>query len=356
MASKKFHIVLIRFSSLGDVLLQSPVMSWLKTILGKDVHITFFTSSEFVSLFDGHPVLDDLHSFDRKNKWDFYTQFKEINKRRKIDLVIDLHDTLRAKILKILFPTIPRITLDKRNISRFLFKTFKVKSFLSPDIYCERQILDLTKIFDKDYNRESLSLALKEQFNLQTSQKDQVTSTSSSFKLLEDTFNFPYICFAPSASSDLKMWPSKSFTQLALIILQKTDFKILLLGSKEDFFIDQLALEINSDRIINLRGKTQLSELPSILRYSHLLIGNDSGLAHLAETQGTPVVSLYGPTSPLLGFTPHIKKSRHISLDHLKCKPCTTTGKGKCLFAEQICMTGIGAEYVWTSIRDQLSI
>ena len=67
MASKKFHIVLIRFSSLGDVLLQSPVMSWLKTILGKDVHITFFTSSEFVSLFDGHPVLDDLHSFDRKN-------------------------------------------------------------------------------------------------------------------------------------------------------------------------------------------------------------------------------------------------------------------------------------------------
>ncbi|MBA2405339.1 MAG: hypothetical protein H0V66_11255, partial [Bdellovibrionales bacterium] len=90
------HILLIRFSSMGDVVLQTATVNWLRSLYGKSLKLSFVTSQEFVSLIDTHPGLDHVLSFNRRGgeKWnDLIKKVDTLNHDHPIDLIIDLHGT-----------------------------------------------------------------------------------------------------------------------------------------------------------------------------------------------------------------------------------------------------------------------
>jgi ADP-heptose:LPS heptosyltransferase len=345
------HILLVRFSSMGDVVLQTATVNWLRSLLGKEARFTFVTSSEFVSLLSGHPEIGQVIGYDRKKgeKWsDLVKKIDDLDEKNPIDLILDLHATLRSFRLRLSFWNIPALTVDKRRWERFFLTKIKSKSLkkiFSQKIFglepqTERIIKDFQGLFlDTRGKRRAVEF--------RKGPHQELTSLPFVSKKISDK---PFVVIAPSASFEPKRWPVDHFVQLTEKILQKTSFDVVVLAGPEDSFCKAFD-KIENSRLQNLQGKTSLKESMEYLASSKICVGNDSGMNHIAEAYGVPCLTLFGPTDPLFGFAPHGAKSRFISKE-LSCKPCSTTGKKPCHRDRLYCMEEITVEEVYSTLLD----
>lgn len=346
------HILLVRFSSMGDVVLQTATVNWLKSLMGKSLRITFVTSKEFAPLIDGHPSIQTVVAFDRRGEsWSSLKEkIRAIDEANPFDLILDLHATMRSFKLKLAFWSIPSLTVDKRRWERFFLTKLKGKFFkrligekffgLEPQAL--RILNDLEAIFGD--NR-----AVRRTKEYRHGSQGELTSLNPLpvYEIPERS-----IVIAPSASFLPKRWPILSFVELAKKLLETTDYHLVVLAGPDDHFCDAFQ-EISSPRLINLQGKTSLKESMSIISRSHLCVGNDSGMNHIAEAYGVPCLTIFGPTDPRFGFAPHGENSQYISKE-LWCKPCSTTGSSKCFRDRLYCMESISVEEVHRKIEDTL--
>ncbi len=349
------HILLVRFSSMGDVVLQTATINWLRAFFGKDLSLTFLTSEEFVSLIDHHEGVQKVIGFNRRSgeSWkDLTKKIDLLHEENPIDLILDLHATLRSFRLRCSYWTIPALTVDKRRWERFLLTKIKITAFkklFNANIFgltfqVERILNDFEAIFGD--NR-----AVRRTQEFRRGPHQELTSLE---KLEAYSVEGPYIVLAPSASFFYKRWPIQSFVTLAQTLLEKTTQKVVILAGKDDDFCQEFN-KINNPRLINLQGKTNLKESMAILSRSSLSIGNDSGMNHIAEAYGVPCVTLFGPTDPRFGFAPHGNKSVTLSKE-LYCKPCSTTGKKECYRDRHYCMEMISPQEVLSSALKILEI
>lgn len=339
------HILLVRFSSMGDVVLQTATINWLRALLGKEARFTIVTSSEFVSLVDTHPEIKNVIGYNRRKgeKWsDLIKKIDELDNKDPIDLILDLHATLRSFRLKLSYWNIPALTVDKRRWERFLLtkiKSVRIKRLFDKKIFglepqVERIIRDFESIFLD--NR-----GVRRTIEYRKGPHQEMTSLAP---LPEYPVPKPYIVIAPSASFQFKRWPVASFVELTKTLLKETNYHFVVLAGPLDTFCEVFN-EIQHERLHNLQGKTTLRESMNVLAHAKLCIGNDSGMNHIAEAYGVPCITLFGPTDPKFGFSPHGSQSRYISKD-MFCKPCSTTGKTPCYRDRHYCMEEISVEEV----------
>ena len=208
MSLKPKHIVCLRFSSLGDVLLQSSMFSMLKSQYGDQVKLTLMTAQEFAPLLKGHPHIDHVLSFSRKMKLnEIFKVFADYHKETKVDFIIDLHNTTRANLLKLRFWSIPKIAVDKRKLERKILTSVLKLKLLKPESIMERVIKDFNFLWPKKYSQESLS-----QFIFPQSEIKALSSLPASFdrsRSLETLKKYgvianDYIALIPSASHQTK--------------------------------------------------------------------------------------------------------------------------------------------------------
>lgn len=352
------HLLLVRFSSLGDVVMQTPIASWIKSQFPK-CYITFVTSYEFTSLVNQHPHIDNVIGYKRAKGLQDLKSLRQLTRSlhsdRPIDFIIDLHGTTRSFFLKLLNPEIPAMNLDKRRIERQLLTKLKIDLLKKEKTLHERTIDDYQSFFNRKYKRGELEAFINE--GNQT--LGTITSAPESFKELDFKPPFEkYIVLAPVASFEPKRWPMEKFIALAKEFLQDellSDYAIALVAGPNDDYADDfnLVVEQHEQRVVNLKGKTSLNESSRVIRYSSLLVGNDTGMGHIAESYGVPVVSIFGPTSESFGFKPHMLNSQSVSVD-LWCRPCSTTGKKKCFRSQQFCMDNVTIETVLNRVKSQL--
>lgn len=348
------HILLVRFSSMGDVVLQTATINWLRSLMGTELMISFVTASEFVSLLDAHPGVNHVISFDRRKgeKWkDLKKKITDLDDREPIDLILDLHATMRSFRLKCSFWHIPALTIDKRRWERYFLtklKSVRLKRFISEKVFglepqVERILLDFQNIFHD-------SKPIRRTVDYRKGPNQELTALKNLPR-----FNIPhdYIVIAPSASFEFKRWPINSFLELTKKLLADLPYHFFVLAGPTDDFC-RVFDEIKDQRLHNLQGKTSLAESMQILAYAKLCVGNDSGMNHIAEAYGVPCLTLFGPTDPKFGFAPHGKKSRYLSKE-MFCKPCSTTGKTACYRERQSCMEEITVTEVLASIKEMLS-
>lgn len=335
---------------MGDVVLQTATVNWLRSLFGKNLTVTFVTAREFVSLIEGHVGIDHVIGFDRrKDDWrEFISRVKE---KGPFDLILDLHATMRSFRMKFSFWGVPTITVDKRRWERFFLtkiKSVTVRRIFHGKIFgletqAERIIRDLQDIFG-DGRGVSATRSYRRGRN------EELTSLS---ELPVYPIPGKYIVLAPSASFVPKRWSIESFVSLGEKLLAETDLHIVVLAGPDDHFCEAFN-RIASPKLLNLQGKTTLRESMAILARAELSIGNDSGMNHIAEAYEVPVVTIFGPTHPLFGFAPHGKKSSYLSKD-LWCKPCSTTGKSPCYRKEHYCMDLISVDEVMMKAREALA-
>lgn len=343
------HFVFIRFSSMGDVVLQTSIFAWLKLNFPES-RITLITSSEFKDLVENHKFIDTVISYKKLRGIADVKSLWKLAREIKGDVIIDLHNTLRAKLLKLALFRLPQVTVSKRTFQRFLLVKLKINTLKNLESHHTRIINDLSFIFDTDFDLEEL-----EEFILKKTSNKDMTLTTNSVSFLEKltpVISSKYIVISPVASFQTKLWPINYYLELCNKILLDESFlnyEIVIIGGPNDLACKQFD-SIESVRIHNYQGKTSFMESSQIIAGGSLTITNDTGVAHLSESFGIGVLSFFGPTSPDFGFRPHLLKSKVLYKD-IKCSPCSATGSKACSQSSLLCMEGISTDEAYIALK-----
>ena len=300
---KKIVILNTIPDTIGDSLFLTPVFRILKKNF-PEKHLAITTTPKSAELFRNNPYLDELILFPemekiggnvsklRKAAIYFRLMFKIAKElgQKNFDLAIIPQPNF---FLAQLLPFLAGIKYSigyKYPGSVFSFLLTKAVKFFDPGSYPDRHYLesnlDLIKPLNPKFNqgdKRMLRVVTRQELN-------------DAKKLLKKyKIKGKFICFQAGAKWKRKQWPQYGFRELAEILAQKS-YKILLFGSSNEWQLNEEVKGSNKNAI-NLSGKVSLSEIAAILKLSKLLVGNDSGLIHLASSVGTRTVAIYGTTS-----------------------------------------------------------
>lgn len=307
MEDEKFIVryLVIRFSSIGDIVLTTPVVRCLKQQV-ENAEIHFLTKPANASILKSNPYVDEVHTFKTYNET--VDELREI----PFDYVIDLQKNLRSKRLinklKILDFSFPKLNWEKWLLTSFL------KIDRLPDIHIVDRYMKATRLFDVQNDGKGLDYFIS---------ADDEVDTLSAFGVEQGK----YVAYAIGGQHATKRMPKELIAQ----ICKKMDDKVVLLGGSSDV---QAAEYICSqcDNCINLCGMFALSQSASIVKQSKYVITHDTGLMHIAAAFKKNIVSVWGNTIPKFGMTPYLpgEKSRIFEVVDLKCRPCSKLGYEKC--------------------------
>ena len=336
-------ILIIRLSSMGDIILTLPVVEALKKEY-PDSEIFFLCKKKYKDLLFDHPQLDKVIEFDALgNHRGTNGLLRLINelKTLKFDLILDLHSNLRSFFIRNLVPAELKIKYNKRWLARFFmvyFKIFRIKSKHTLDCYME----SLQKLGIK-----SKSKILKFYLN----EKDKAWANKF---LSENGWNQGKILLgmAPGARWNAKKWNGEKFAEVVKLLVRRHPLDVVLFGDKNDtdtisWITEELSRKWDSNRKPKIIHVIDFSfnQVAGILQRCDVLVTNDSGLMHLASFLKVPVVAIFGPTHPSLGFSPLGQNSQVMTVNE-KCSPCSLHGKRKCHKKERYCMDRISPEEV----------
>jgi ADP-heptose:LPS heptosyltransferase len=314
------RLLVIRTSAMGDVALTVPVLRGMReqypgvelVLVTRASFKPFFTSFTGLELF--HPDLKYRH----RGVAGIFRLFNDLRHQFKIDHVIDLHDVVRSKLLRLLFRAsgVPVAVIDKGRSEKKSLITGKNKKQLKHSVerYCD---------------------VFAEAGFPVTPAKDKWIVPSAGIQIdpgfLSAMQGIKNIGVAPYAKHKLKMWPESNMIILLNLISEKYKCRIWLFGGNED--IEKLKImETKVPGSVILAGKFNLEEELFFISKLDLMIAMDSSNMHMAALTGTKVVSIWGGTDPLSGFSAWMQPdnfSIRVPVEELTCRPCTIYGKGE---------------------------
>lgn len=299
-------ILILRFSSIGDIVLTTPVIRCLKKQLPQ-AEIHFATKSSFKSILENNPYVDKLHLLE-SSTGNFIKQLQS----EKFDVVIDLHNNLRTRRIKWSLNA-KSYTFDKLNFRKWFYVNWKWK--VMPDIHIvERYLATVKKLGVKD-DQQGLDYFIPE--------KDIVPLSS-----LPQVFAAGYIAIAIGAQHATKRLPEAKLIEL----IGKISQPIILLGGKDDVPMATRLLSYFPDgrQIVNACGVYNLNQSASIVQQCTYLYTHDTGLMHIGAALAKKIVAIWGNTTPELGMYPY--KTEHVNwqIADLYCRPCSKIGYKSC--------------------------
>lgn len=314
-------ILIIRFSSIGDIVLTTPVVRCAKHQLpGAEIH--FVTRESFKSVLSENPYINKLHTF----KQDVSEIYEEL-KAEKFDLVLDLHKNLRSFRLKRKLKT--KVTsFNKINIQKFLAVNFKILKAL-PDKHIVDRYFEVLKPLGLKNDQQGLDYFINssDQINLQTL-----------FPVGEQKF----VALVVGGSYYTKKIPLNKLVE----ICEGLKLPVVLMGGKEDAEIAEQLLQ-KFPAVINACGKYNLNQSASLIQQAEWIITSDTGLMHIASAFNKKIISIWGNTIPEFGMGPYLPHSENkiLEIKNLECRPCSKLGFKKCPKDHFKCMNEIDVSF-----------
>jgi ADP-heptose:LPS heptosyltransferase len=331
--------LIIRFSSIGDIVLTTPVVRCLKQqVVPAEVH--YLTKRSFAGIVEANPHIDKVHSME--NNLD--AVIKQL-KQENFDYIIDLHHNLRTwKVKRALGKK--AFSFDKLNMEKWLLTALKINKL--PRKHIVDRYLETVASFGIKNDGAGLDYFIPE--------KDVVKESD-----FPATHHAGYIGLVVGAAHFTKKYPLHKLQQFC----RELDHPIIILGGKEDMATGESLSAIDPFKIYNACGKFSLNESADLVRRAKLVVTNDTGLMHIAAAFKKPIVSLWGNTVPEFGMYPYygdnfLSHKQQLSYDiletkGLRCRPCSKIGYGKCPKGHFHCMekieTGVLLEAVLKRIR-----
>jgi lipopolysaccharide heptosyltransferase II len=336
-------ILIIRLSSIGDILLTTPVIRLLKQKFS-DSKIDFVIKKEFAELLIYHPGIHQLYIFNKNGNFKVLKDIKQRIKNEKYDLIVDFHKNFRSFYLT-KFSRAKRVIRYKKGvIRRFLSVKFKLNLYreIIP-IYL--RYLNCLKPFQIFYDDQGLNLFFNDE------KGKRIFNKYSQFLKVPES---PIIGIAPGAKHATKRWIPEGFSAVINYLTDKKKSKIIIFGSRADQEIVQ-SLDIeNHQCILDATGRLSLLESAILMNHCDLVLTNDSGLMHLASALKKKVVAIFGSTTEELGFFPYTTEHIVIQNNNLCCRPCSHVGRKKCPKGHFKCMKEITAEQVISAVEELL--
>lgn len=329
---KPKKILIIRFSSIGDIVLTTPVIRGLKTKFPES-EIHYCTKSSYKIILEENPYVDKIHELTES-----LSSLIDNLKKEKFDIIIDLHNNLRTSIIKLRLNA-KAYSFDKLNYEKWLMVNLKINKL--PNKHIVDRYMETVAPLSVKPDTLGLDYFIPE--------KDEVPS-----KWLPETHRKEYVAYAIGAQHNTKKLPFSRMIELC----DKINKPIVLLGGKDDaetgdkiqhFFERNLEsgyeeglTELNKKSIIyNACGKFNLNQSASIVKNATYVFTHDTGLMHIAAAFKKEIFSIWGNTIPSFGMYPYKTKFTVLENNKIYCRPCSKIGYEKCPKGHFKCMKDI---------------
>ncbi|MBL7811711.1 MAG: glycosyltransferase family 9 protein [Bacteroidetes bacterium] len=307
-------ILVLRFSSIGDIVLTSPVLRCLKSQI-PDAEIHFATKSQFVSILAANPHVAKVHTLSE----DFSDMLREF-KAEKFDYIIDLHNNLRTLRISMALLSVPCYRFRKLNLRKWWYVLTKQK--VMPEVHIVHRYMEACKPLGVEYDDQGLDWFGPESF-------------TGAVQLPQH-----FVAFAVGGTYATKRMPLNKMRE----ILAYTTCNFVLLGDRQDAERIKPLLDEFSPRVQSLCGSCSLLDSALVLQRSDIVITHDTGLMHIAAAIRKPVISIWGNTVPDFGMYPLFPRGMDALNVHmanvpdLSCRPCSKLGFEKCPKGHFRCM------------------
>lgn len=310
---KIVKFLIIRFSSIGDIVLTTPVIRCLRNKYPHAV-IHYLTKKKYAAILQSNPYLDKVIMLEDRLKEIMF----ELEKQN-YDHIIDLHHNLRTLQIKNHLRGVPFYTFHKLNIKKWIYTNCKIN--LMPHKHIVDRYMATVAKLDVVNDGKGLDYFIPE--------NDLIKNDDIPF-----SHSHGYVAIAIGAAHNTKKLPVEKLKELA----GKIKFPIILLGGKEDFEPGEKIAEQDPVKIYNACGKFSLNESADIVRNAKLVITHDTGLMHIAAAFKKNILSVWGNTVPSFGMTPYQTMYEVFQVNKLWCRPCSKTGFEKCPLGHFKCM------------------
>ena len=319
-------ILVIRLSSLGDVVLTQSVVQALRNEF-PDTQIHYLTKKTYSPIVEMFNCVDKIHYWENK-----YTLLKNLRKL-KFDITIDLHSKFNTFIIKSFVNANRTITYNKEHLLRRKIVKQKTNRTISSTVG-----LYFTAL--KKFGLDS-EVIVPKLFPSKNTAIPEICPISNQAK---------YIGIFPGALHKTKQYPIRHLAKFIDSVPTELNCKFLIFGSEAERDLSEDLNSLTNTNIIDLSGKLDLQQLVAAIDKMDIIISNDSGPMHIAAALQKPQIAIFGATHPKLGFTPMNKKAIILSAD-LCCQPCSLHGGKECPIRHFNCMNLITAEQILNSLR-----
>ncbi len=329
------RILIIRFSSIGDIVLTTPVIRAIKTHQpGIEVH--YLTQEGFSPILDNNPYLDKVIIYKSLIRTSLEL------KRQRYDVILDLHNNFRSRIITLLVAA-EIIRYKKLNIEKWLMVNFKINRL--PNIHVVDRYMETLVPLNIKSDQLGLDYFIPE--------KDIVETD-----WIPETHRNGYIVYGIGAQHGTKKLPFEKMIELCA----KINKPIILVGDTldvevgekiKDFFtsdvsdsLDSVLKKMHKQTVIfNAAGKFNLNQTASIIKKAEFVFTHDTSIMHIAAAFKKRIFSIWGNTIPLFGMYPYKTKFWIFENKDLECRPCSKIGFNKCPKGHFNCMNGLSFDF-----------
>lgn len=310
-------ILIIRFSSIGDIVLTTPVIRCVKQQV-KDAEVHYLTKRSFENILLANPYIDKVFTIE-KNISEVIDELKKEN----YDEIIDLHHNLRSLEVKTKLKK-RSYSFNKLNAGKWLHVNFKTDCL--PGKHIVDRYLETAKHLNVKNDQQGLNYFIPK--------KDVVDPNS-----LSSAHQKAYVAFIIGAKHFTKQLPAEKIINICKKIKQP----IILLGGKEDEKKGEQIANSLGENCFNGCGKFNLNQSASLLEQSSIVVAQDTGLMHIAAALKKKIISVWGSTIPEFGMFPYLPGdgSAMIEVKNLDCRPCSKIGYEHCPLGHFKCMNDI---------------
>lgn len=320
--------LIIRFSSIGDIVLTTPVLRNLKQQV-ENVEIHYITKPQFKSILESNPYVDKVHVLKKSLK-------ETVNelKYEHFDYVVDLHRNIRTARFKNRLKTIS-FSFDKLNKEKWMLVNFKKNNL--PDTHIVDRYIDTLKVFDVKNDEQGLDYFIPE--------KDEVDVKTISEELING-----YVGLVVGAYHYTK----KLTKEKIIAICKQIDKPILLLGGPDNKEEGEEIKNAIGKNIYNTCGVYNINQSASLVKQANIILTPDTGLMHIASAFKKKIISVWGNTVPEFGMYPYMPHpdSEIIEIKDLKCRPCSKIGFTQCPKKHFKCINDLDEDYIVKRIKE----
>lgn len=308
------RILIIRFSSIGDIVLTTPVIRALHQQLGAEVH--FLTKQSYRSILAHNPYLHQLHTIEHHVK-----EVLPTLRRLGFSAIIDLHHNLRSFQVKAHLAGVPHYSFAKLNYEKWLLTRLHIQRL--PKVHIVDRYLDAAAPLGVKNDGKGLDYFLNPE--------DPLVS--------QWQFSSPYLALVIGAAHATKRLPENKLFELC----EKLAYPTVLLGGPAEAAIGEQIAQLGPN-LYNGCGKLSLNQSATIVKQARLVITHDTGLMHIAAAFRRPILSIWGNTVPEFGMTPYYgwsepsPTSERFEVANLACRPCSKIGYATCPKGHFRCM------------------
>ena len=313
---RKKKILVIKMGAMGDLILAVPSFRMLKTRF-PDASITLLVDKKLAPIVAGCPYIDDMILLNRKKLSNPFYLLKTARRvrRENFDISVDLHNNKYTYLLAYLGGVIKRYGFSRGKWGGLLNRPDKTFAVAASPVRHQFRVLSKAGVQDFD---DRLELWPRPK-NIEKAERALL-----SLELKADTKVIGFV-MGSSPKWPTKRWPAENFKKLAERLLEKYNARIVLFGSREEAELWNFFRTFDTDRVLDVIGRTDLEDLPAFFQKLHLVVSGDTALLHVAAAMNVPIAALFGPTDPKR----HVPPAQRIAvfMRNLSCQPCY---KGVC--------------------------